>query len=58
MDKKIERMTVRIPQDTYEEIRREAFDRRIPINRIVIERLEAKQRRAQRRQPSAEQDEA
>jgi predicted HicB family RNase H-like nuclease len=32
-------MTVRLPEPVYERLRREAFERRVPMNEIIVEAL-------------------
>lgn len=33
-------MTVRLPEPVYEKLRREAFERRVAMNEVVVEALE------------------
>lgn len=33
-------VTFRLPLDTYEKLRREAFERRVPMNELVVEGIQ------------------
>ena len=44
-------ITIRLPEDVYEDLRREAFEKRTSMNALIVDALRAKKKRPGPRSP-------